>query len=103
MRGALRSFKIFTILACIKDSDCQDHLTCGDIEECIVPPCQLDCVTNAHCEVKNHIITGICICNIGYAGDPYREGCQMSLLGGKESQFLQIHARAGERSEPGRT
>ena len=60
---------------CITDSDCPDHLACGDDEGCVDPPCP-DCAANAHCEAKNHTITGICICNSGFVGDPYLEGCQ---------------------------
>ena len=61
---------------CVTDSDCPDHLACGDDEECVDPPCP-DCAANAHCEVKNHTITGICICNSDYPlGDPYLEGCK---------------------------
>ena len=60
---------------CITDSHCPDHLACGEDGECVDPPCQLDCAANAHCEGSNH--TGLCICDIGYAGDPDQEGCQI--------------------------
>ena len=60
-------------LECITDSDCPDHLACGEDKECVDPPCP-ECSANADCKGSNHI--GICICNPGYVGDPYLEGCQ---------------------------
>ena len=62
------------ISECITDSDCPDHLACGEDGDCEDPPCP-DCGANAHCEASNHL--GICICNLEYPlGDPYAEGCK---------------------------
>ena len=73
-------FATSNLSECITDSDCPDHLACGEDEECVDPPC--DCAANAHCDIKNHTTTGICICYFGHVGDPYLEGCK-----GKQSQF----------------
>ena len=70
---SVHHFAIFNISECITDSDCPDHLACGEDEDCIDPPCP-DCAANGHCEGSNHV--GICACNLGYLGDPYVDGCK---------------------------
>ena len=54
-------------IKCETNSDCPDYLACGEDEVCVDPPCP-NCTANAHCEVKDHVITGTCICNSGYMG-----------------------------------
>ena len=60
-------------IPCGIDNDCPDNLACGEDEKCVDPFCP-DCAANARCVGYNHV--GICICNSGYVGDPYLEGCQ---------------------------
>ena len=68
-----RLYLFISVIPCTTNSDCPDHLACGEDEECVAPPCP-DCAANAHCEGSNHV--GICICDIGYVGDPYSKGCE---------------------------
>ena len=59
-------FYISVPVNCTTDSDCPDHLACGEDKECVDPPCP-DCPANAHCEgASNH--EAICVCNSGYEG-----------------------------------
>ena len=53
---------------CTTDPECPDHLAC--IREKCQNPCHTTtCGINAECKAKNH--RAICICLIGYVGDPY--------------------------------
>ena len=70
---SIHHFTTSNFSECITDSDCPDHLTCGDDEECVGPLCP-NCAVNALCETRNHL--GICICNPGFFGDPDIESCK---------------------------
>ena len=71
--SSLKCHILFEFLVCLMDSDCPDDLSCGIYEEC-VDPCP-NCAVNSHCMVINHVAN--CICNSGYMGDAYLEGCKI--------------------------
>ena len=53
---------------CTIDPECPDHLAC--IREKCQNPCHTTtCGRNAECKAKNH--RAVCVCLIGYVGDPY--------------------------------
>ena len=62
---SIHPFATYNISECTTDSDCPDHLACGDDKGCVDLPCP-DCAVNAHCEASNH--KGICTCSSGYEG-----------------------------------
>lgn len=52
---------------CVTNSECPLDKTC--INQKCANPCVGMCGTNAYCRVHNH--SPICVCNSGYAGDPF--------------------------------
>ena len=54
---------------CLFNQDCPDDKACKN-QKC-VDPCPGLCGINANCKVRNHI--PICVCNRGYAGDPFSQ------------------------------
>ena len=61
-------------LSCKSNSDCTFDHECGEDDKCVKVTCEgQQCAANAQCKASNH--QAICVCNVGYGGDPY-EGCQ---------------------------
>lgn len=54
---------------CISNSECSSHLAC--INQKCKDPCPGSCGQNAECRVVSH--TPMCICNVGYVGDPFTQ------------------------------
>ena len=53
---------------CTYDAECPQHLAC--IREKCQDPCSSNtCGINAQCKAVNH--RALCVCLIGYVGDPY--------------------------------
>lgn len=52
---------------CVVNSECSRELAC--IDKRCRSPCVNSCGINTQCKVINH--SPICICNIGYTGDPF--------------------------------
>uniref|UniRef100_A0A6E8W1C0 Dumpy n=1 Tax=Anopheles coluzzii TaxID=1518534 RepID=A0A6E8W1C0_ANOCL len=54
---------------CISNSDCSNNLAC--IRQKCQDPCPGACGANAECRVVSH--TPMCICAVGYTGDPFTQ------------------------------
>jgi len=52
---------------CVLNSQCSPDLAC--INQKCISPCPDPCGINTQCKVINH--SPICICNLGYTGDPF--------------------------------
>lgn len=52
---------------CVTNTECSSNKAC--INRKCKDPCQGSCGTNAECRVISH--TPICLCQIGYSGDPF--------------------------------
>ena len=52
---------------CVSNAECSSHLAC--INQKCKDPCPGSCGANAECRVVSH--TPMCICSIGYTGDPF--------------------------------
>ena len=57
---------------CITNSECSSHLAC--INQKCRDPCPGACGLNAECRVVSH--SPMCICMIGYTGDPFNQCLQ---------------------------
>jgi len=53
---------------CTSDPECPIHLACIQ-EKCQDPCFTAKCGVNAECKVNNH--RAVCVCRVGYIGDPY--------------------------------
>jgi hypothetical protein len=54
---------------CISNNDCTNTLAC--INQKCRDPCPGSCGANAECRVVNH--TPMCVCTVGYTGDPFTQ------------------------------
>lgn len=63
---------------CVQNSDCDRSKAC--VNNKCKDPCPGVCGINAECRVQNH--APICLCLIGYEGDPTRS-CQLTEIGKK--------------------
>lgn len=54
---------------CISNSECPSNLAC--INQKCKNPCPGLCGPNAECRVVSH--TAMCVCSVGYVGDPFRQ------------------------------
>lgn len=61
---------------CVQNSDCDRSKAC--VNNKCKDPCPGVCGINAECRVQNH--APICLCLIGYEGDPTRS-CQLTEIG----------------------
>ena len=53
---------------CTSDPECPIHLACIQ-EKCQDPCFTAKCGINADCKASNH--RAVCVCRVGYVGDPY--------------------------------
>lgn len=63
---------------CVQNSDCDRSKAC--VNNKCKDPCPGVCGINAECRVQNH--SPVCLCLIGYEGDPSRS-CQLIEIGRK--------------------
>lgn len=52
---------------CTSNEDCSSHLSCINMK--CKNPCEGSCASNAECKVVSH--SPICLCPIGFTGDPF--------------------------------